>query len=71
MPVRRRVSSLPDTRGSQGEPCGPCFAEKVCELAIRALAWTLADLAGRVAPKADDVAEALFFRTGRSESWVA
>ena len=35
------------------------------------LAWTLADLAGRVAPQADDVAEALFFRTGRSESWVA
>lgn len=35
------------------------------------LAWTLADLAGRTAPDADDVAEALFFRTGRVESWAA
>ncbi len=35
------------------------------------LAWTLADLAGRTAPSAVDVAEALFFRTGRSESWAA
>ncbi len=35
------------------------------------LAWTLADLAGRTVPEAVDVAEALFFRTGRSESWAA
>ncbi len=35
------------------------------------LAWTLADLAGRAVPAAADIAEALFFRTGRSESWAA
>jgi magnesium chelatase family protein len=35
------------------------------------LSWTLADLAGRAVPDASDVAEALFFRTGRSESWAA
>jgi magnesium chelatase family protein len=35
------------------------------------LAWTLADLAGRTVPSADDVAEALFFRTGGAETWAA
>jgi magnesium chelatase family protein len=35
------------------------------------LAWTVADLAGRAAPAAADVAEALFFRTGRTEGWAA
>lgn len=35
------------------------------------LAWSLADLAGRTTPAAEDVAEALFFRTGRSEGWAA
>jgi magnesium chelatase family protein len=35
------------------------------------LSWTLADLEGRAAPAAQDVAEALFFRTGRSQSWAA
>jgi magnesium chelatase family protein len=35
------------------------------------LAWSLADLAGRATPAADDVAEALFFRTGRTEGWAA
>jgi len=34
-------------------------------------AWTVADLAGRAAPQACDVAEALFYRTGRDESWAA
>lgn len=35
------------------------------------LAWTLADLAGRTVPDADDLAEALYFRTGRETSWAA
>jgi magnesium chelatase family protein len=35
------------------------------------LSWTLADLAGRVVPDAGDVAEALFFRTGRDAAWAA
>lgn len=35
------------------------------------LAWSIADLAGRTSPAAADVAEALFFRTGRSEGWAA
>jgi magnesium chelatase family protein len=35
------------------------------------IAWTLADLAGRGTPDADDVAEALYFRTGRETSWAA
>ena len=36
------------------------------------LAWTLADLAGRTTPAAEDVAEALFFRTGQTRSgWAA
>ena len=35
------------------------------------LAWTVADLSGRDVPESADVAEALFFRTGRSESWAA
>jgi magnesium chelatase family protein len=35
------------------------------------LAWTAADLGGRPVPEAGDVAEALFFRTGWSESWAA
>ena len=34
-------------------------------------AWTLADLAGRTTPAAGDVSAALFFRTGRDESWAA
>lgn len=35
------------------------------------LSWTLADLSGRTTPAAEDVAEALFYRTGQSESWAA
>jgi magnesium chelatase family protein len=35
------------------------------------LAWSIADLAERPAPSSVDVAEALFFRTGRSEGWAA
>lgn len=35
------------------------------------LAWTIADLGGRTSPDAGDVAEALYFRTGRSDSWAA
>jgi magnesium chelatase family protein len=35
------------------------------------LAWTVADLSGRDSPNAADVAEALFFRTGRIESSAA
>ncbi len=35
------------------------------------LAWSVADLAGHTSPTAGDVAEALFFRTGRSEGWAA
>lgn len=35
------------------------------------LAWTIADLAGHGSPEPGDVAEALFFRTGRTESWAA
>jgi magnesium chelatase family protein len=31
------------------------------------VAWTLADLSGHTMPDAADVAEALFYRTGRSE----
>ena len=35
------------------------------------LAWTIADLGGHGVPDAGDVIEALFFRTGRSDSWAA
>jgi magnesium chelatase family protein len=35
------------------------------------LAWSVADLAGRTTPSADDVAEALYFRTGNSADWAA
>jgi magnesium chelatase family protein len=35
------------------------------------LSWTLADLAGRTVPSAEDVSEALYFRTGRETSWAA
>jgi magnesium chelatase family protein len=35
------------------------------------LAWTAGDLAGRTVPNADDLAEALYFRTGRETSWAA
>jgi magnesium chelatase family protein len=35
------------------------------------LAWTIADLAGHVAPGEADVSEALFYRTGRGETWAA
>jgi len=35
------------------------------------LAWTIADLGGHCVPDAGDVTEALFFRTGRSDSWAA
>lgn len=35
------------------------------------LAWTVADLCGHLVPDAGDVGEALFFRTGQSESWAA
>ena len=35
------------------------------------LAWTVADLSGRTTPEFADVAEALFFRTGSSDSWAA
>jgi magnesium chelatase family protein len=35
------------------------------------VAWTLADLAGRTTPGTDEVAEAVFFRTGRAVTWAA
>lgn len=35
------------------------------------VAWTLADLAGRTVPGSDEVAEAVFFRTGRAAAWAA
>jgi magnesium chelatase family protein len=35
------------------------------------VAWTLADLAGRGTPGADEVTEAVFFRTGRDAAWAA
>ena len=35
------------------------------------IAWTVADLAGNTVPGADEVAEALFFRTGGASSWAA
>lgn len=35
------------------------------------VAWTLADLAGRSAPGADEVTEAVLFRTGRAAAWAA
>ncbi|MEO8887707.1 MAG: YifB family Mg chelatase-like AAA ATPase [Jatrophihabitantaceae bacterium] len=38
---------------------------------ILRMAWTLADLAGHTVPDAGDVGVALFFRTGRSDSWAA
>lgn len=34
-------------------------------------AWTLADLKGHTKPTVDDVNQALFFRTGRGETWAA
>jgi magnesium chelatase family protein len=35
------------------------------------IAWTIADLAGRSAPGAEDVSQALYYRTGRAGSWAA
>ncbi|WP_375486533.1 YifB family Mg chelatase-like AAA ATPase [uncultured Jatrophihabitans sp.] len=35
------------------------------------LAWTLGDLAGRDRPVAEDLGEAIYFRTGQVESWAA
>jgi magnesium chelatase family protein len=35
------------------------------------LSWTIADLAGRTTPEAEDVSEALYFRTGRASAWAA
>jgi magnesium chelatase family protein len=35
------------------------------------LAWTIADLSGHSTPGTAEIAEALFFRTGRSEAWAA
>src|SRR5262249_31647505 len=35
------------------------------------VAWTLADLVGRTTPGADEVTEAVFFRTGRAAAWAA
>jgi magnesium chelatase family protein len=35
------------------------------------LAWTIADLSGRDAPGTADIAEALYYRTGRADSWAA
>jgi magnesium chelatase family protein len=35
------------------------------------LAWSVADLAGRVVPSVGDIAEALYFRTGEAGSWAA
>ncbi|MDT4899346.1 MAG: magnesium chelatase family protein, partial [Pseudonocardiales bacterium] len=35
------------------------------------LSWTIADLAARDQPALVDVSEALYFRTGRAESWAA
>jgi magnesium chelatase family protein len=35
------------------------------------LSWTLADLAGRSVPSAEEVAEALYFRTGGGSAWAA
>ena len=35
------------------------------------LAWTIADLAGETVPDAGHVSEALFYRTGRANSWAA
>jgi magnesium chelatase family protein len=34
------------------------------------MAWTIADLAGHTVPDSADVAEALFFRLGRSSAWI-
>ena len=35
------------------------------------LSWTIADLGGHLVPDVNDVAEALYFRTGQRESWAA
>ena len=35
------------------------------------LAWTISDLAGRTSPRADDVTEAVHFRSGRPDTWAA
>jgi magnesium chelatase family protein len=35
------------------------------------ISWTIADLAGRTTPHAEDLAEALYFRTGRTSAWAA
>jgi magnesium chelatase family protein len=35
------------------------------------MAWTVADLAGRTAPAAADIAEALSYRTGATQGWAA
>ena len=40
-------------------------------IGVLLLAWTIADLGGHRVPDAGDVTEALFFRTGRSDSWAA
>jgi magnesium chelatase family protein len=35
------------------------------------MAWTVADLAGRTTPGAEDIAEALSYRTGATQGWAA
>lgn len=35
------------------------------------IAWTIADLTGRTSPAAEDVSEALHFRTGGASTWAA
>jgi magnesium chelatase family protein len=38
---------------------------------ILRIAWTVADLSGHTVPSADEVSEALFFRTGGASAWAA
>jgi magnesium chelatase family protein len=35
------------------------------------IAWTIADLSGHTTPDTEDLAEALYFRTGRASAWAA
>jgi magnesium chelatase family protein len=61
----RAVSREAEQHLDRGELSGRGFDR------VLRLAWTVADLAGHLVPDADDVAEALFYRVGRSAVWAA
>jgi magnesium chelatase family protein len=70
--LRQRPWRLPRATTAQLETCvdrGELSARGFDR--VLRLAWTVSDLGGHVTPDAGDVAEAMFFRLGRDQSWAA